>query len=78
MKLWEELKAEYEQELASKSSEPITVVLPDGKKVEAKSWVTTPYDIAKGIRLESISHLKNSVNEIIFVFSMECVTWLLV
>lgn len=49
LKLWEELKAEYEQELASKPSEPITVVLPDGKKVEAKSWVTTPYDIAKGI-----------------------------
>ena len=48
--MWEKLKAEYEQELASKPSAPIKVTLPDGKQVDAESWKTTPYDIAKGIR----------------------------
>lgn len=49
--MWEKLKAEYEQELASKPSVPIKVTLPDGKQIDAESWKTTPYDIAKGIRL---------------------------
>ncbi|XP_065215301.1 threonine--tRNA ligase 1, cytoplasmic isoform X2 [Planococcus citri] len=47
--VWEQLKSEYEQELASKPSVPIKVTLPDGKQVDAESWKTTPYDVAKGI-----------------------------
>ncbi|XP_065214511.1 threonine--tRNA ligase 1, cytoplasmic-like isoform X3 [Planococcus citri] len=47
--VWEKLKSEYEQELASKPSVPIKVILSDGKQVDVKSWETTPYDIAKGI-----------------------------
>lgn len=50
LQIWDKLKAEYEEELAKKPSEPITVKLPDGKTVDAKSWQSTPYDIAKGIR----------------------------
>ena len=36
--------------MAAKEPQKITVTLPDGKEVEAQSWRTTPYDVAKGIR----------------------------
>lgn len=48
--LWDKLKAKYDEELAKKPEKAIVVTLPDGKKVEATSWKTTPYEIAKGIR----------------------------
>lgn len=48
--LWEKLKAKYDEELARKPEKAIVVTLPDGKKVEATSWKTTPYEVAKGIR----------------------------
>jgi len=47
--LWDRLKAKADAEVAAKSPEKITVTLPDGKQVEAESWRTTPYDVAKGI-----------------------------
>lgn len=46
---WEKCKAEYEAELAAKKREPIKVTLPDGKQVDATSWETTPYEVARGI-----------------------------
>ncbi|XP_055642337.1 threonine--tRNA ligase 1, cytoplasmic isoform X2 [Toxorhynchites rutilus septentrionalis] len=49
IKLYDELKAQYLEELAKKPKNPIKVVLPDGKEIEATSWETTPYDVAKGI-----------------------------
>lgn len=48
--LWDKLKAKYDEELAGKPEKVIVVTLPDGKKVEATSWKTTPYDVARGIR----------------------------
>lgn len=50
MKLWNKLKEKYDNELANKVLEPITVTLPDGKTIEAKAWQSTPYEVAKGIR----------------------------
>jgi len=50
LKLWDKLKEQYNNELANKILEPITVTFPDGKTTSAKSWQTTPYDVAKGIR----------------------------
>ncbi|EEB19847.1 Threonyl-tRNA synthetase, cytoplasmic, putative [Pediculus humanus corporis] len=47
--LWNKLKTAYEAEIASKTSNPIKITLPDGKIVEGESWKTSPYDIAKGI-----------------------------
>jgi len=47
--MWDRLKAERDEWLAQQVQEDITVTLPDGKKVEAKSWKTTPYDVAAGI-----------------------------
>ena len=49
--LWDKLKAKADAEVAAKEPQKITVTLPDGKQVEAQSWRTTPYDVAKGIRL---------------------------
>jgi len=49
LKLWDKLKINYDNELANKVLEPITVTLPDGKTVEAKAWRSTPYEVAKGI-----------------------------
>lgn len=48
--MWDKLKVEYDNEIASKIPQAITVTLPDGKQVPAQSWRTTPYDVAKGIR----------------------------
>lgn len=47
--LWDKCKAEYEAEIAAKPRTTIKVTLPDGKQVDAISWETTPYDVAKGI-----------------------------
>ena len=48
--LFDKLKAEYDAEVASKPVQTIAVTLPDGKVVEAESWRTTPYEVARGIR----------------------------
>ncbi|KAI5737619.1 hypothetical protein M8J76_015078 [Diaphorina citri] len=47
--LWDKLKKQYDEEIAAKVPEEIQVTLPDGKIVPAKSWRTTPYDVAAGI-----------------------------
>ena len=47
--MWDRLKAERDEWLAQQVQEDIAVTLPDGKTVEAKSWKTTPYDVAAGI-----------------------------
>lgn len=49
IKIYDELKAQYLEELAKKPKNPIKVTLPDGKEVDATSWESTPYDVAKGI-----------------------------
>uniref|UniRef100_A0A1Q3FAE4 threonine--tRNA ligase n=1 Tax=Culex tarsalis TaxID=7177 RepID=A0A1Q3FAE4_CULTA len=49
IKMYDELKAQYLDELSKKPRAPITVTLPDGKEVQATSWESTPYDVAKGI-----------------------------
>uniref|UniRef100_A0A8C7UHD0 threonine--tRNA ligase n=1 Tax=Oncorhynchus mykiss TaxID=8022 RepID=A0A8C7UHD0_ONCMY len=51
MRLYEELKKESDALLARRAadSQPITVELPDGRRVEGQAWVTTPYQLACGI-----------------------------
>ncbi|KAI5623761.1 threonine--tRNA ligase, cytoplasmic, partial [Silurus asotus] len=51
LELYERLKKESDSNLAKQASnsEPISVQLPDGQKVEARSWITTPYQLACGI-----------------------------
>ncbi|XP_067351211.1 threonine--tRNA ligase 1, cytoplasmic-like [Channa argus] len=51
LSLYEELKKESDALLAQKASDnqPITVELPDGRKVAGKAWVTTPYQLASDI-----------------------------
>ncbi|KAJ4947888.1 hypothetical protein JOQ06_009919 [Pogonophryne albipinna] len=50
--LYEQLKRESDAllEERAKNSKPISVELPDGGKVEARAWVTTPYQLACNIR----------------------------
>lgn len=55
MKLWDKLKEEYNNEIANKVLEPITVTFPDGKTTCAKAWQSTPYEVAKGIRYGKIT-----------------------
>ncbi|KAL5276775.1 TARS family protein [Megaselia abdita] len=47
--LWQKAKQEFEADLASKPRSSIKVTLPDGKQVDATSWETSAYDVAKGI-----------------------------
>ncbi|XP_026782959.3 threonine--tRNA ligase 1, cytoplasmic [Pangasianodon hypophthalmus] len=51
LELYERLKKESDTNLAKQAanSKPISVQLPDGQKVEARSWVTTPYQLACGV-----------------------------
>lgn len=52
LELYERLKKESDANLAKQraNSKPISIQLPDGQKVEAQSWVTTPYQLACGVR----------------------------
>lgn len=52
LELYERLKKESEANVAKQAanSKPISIQLPDGRKVEARSWVTTPYQLACGVR----------------------------
>ncbi len=47
---FQQLLSQYNSEVQSKEPVSIIVTLPDGKVVEAESWKTTPYDVARGIR----------------------------
>uniref|UniRef100_A0A8C5HB19 threonine--tRNA ligase n=1 Tax=Gouania willdenowi TaxID=441366 RepID=A0A8C5HB19_GOUWI len=51
LSLYEELKRESDALLAQKAADswPITIQLPDGQKVVAKAWITTPYQLACNI-----------------------------
>lgn len=47
--LWDRLKKERDEWIASQSNQSIQITLPDGKVVEGQSWKTTPYEVAMGI-----------------------------
>lgn len=49
--MWDRLKKEYDDKLQSATPKDIKVTLPDGKVVDGLSFRSTPYDIAKSIRL---------------------------
>ncbi|QPG74946.1 threonyl-tRNA synthetase [Brettanomyces nanus] len=49
MKIFDELKAKYEAEIALNEKKPIKITLKDGSIKEGNSWETTPLDIAKAI-----------------------------
>uniref|UniRef100_A0A182XNS7 threonine--tRNA ligase n=1 Tax=Anopheles quadriannulatus TaxID=34691 RepID=A0A182XNS7_ANOQN len=49
IKIYDELMAQYKEELEKREKTPIKVTLPDGKQVDGLSWQTTPYDVARGI-----------------------------
>jgi threonyl-tRNA synthetase len=50
MNLWEKYKQEYQERIASMPKDEIEVTLPDGKVVKGQAWLTSPYEIAAGIR----------------------------
>ncbi|KAF4545745.1 putative threonyl-trna synthetase protein [Lasiodiplodia theobromae] len=49
IKIFEELKAKYDADIAAKPREPINITLTDGKVIVGESWVTSPAEIARGI-----------------------------
>uniref|UniRef100_G3PNY9 threonine--tRNA ligase n=1 Tax=Gasterosteus aculeatus aculeatus TaxID=481459 RepID=G3PNY9_GASAC len=51
LRLYEELKRESDALLAERAAAggPVAVVLPDGRTVAGKAWVTTPYQLACGV-----------------------------
>lgn len=52
LSLYEELKKENDALLAKRAarSNAISVEMPDGRKVEARAWLTTPYQLACATR----------------------------
>ncbi|KAJ2155877.1 threonyl-tRNA synthetase [Coemansia sp. RSA 552] len=48
-RIFDELYAKQQEEIAQKPREQITITLPDGTEREATSWETTPMDIANSI-----------------------------
>ncbi|BGO90354.1 hypothetical protein NBRC10512_001784 [Rhodotorula toruloides] len=49
VELFDQLKKEYEEKVASMPRESITITLPDGSTREGKSWETTPMSVALSI-----------------------------
>ncbi|CAA7269894.1 unnamed protein product [Cyclocybe aegerita] len=49
LKIFNELKAEYDAFVAAQPREEITVTLPDGSERKGKSWETSPMDVAKEV-----------------------------
>ncbi|ODV87463.1 hypothetical protein CANARDRAFT_26861 [[Candida] arabinofermentans NRRL YB-2248] len=49
IKIYEELKAKYDAEVAAKERLPIKITLKDGSVKEGTSWETSPLDLAKAI-----------------------------
>ena len=47
--MWDRLKKERDDFVSAQARTPISVTLPDGKKVEGRAWETTPYEVAAGI-----------------------------
>ncbi|XXG97970.1 hypothetical protein Hte_004286 [Hypoxylon texense] len=47
--LFDRLKKKYDEDIASRPRNDITITLPDGSIKVGTSWVTTPGDIAKGL-----------------------------
>uniref|UniRef100_A0A2P2HX70 threonine--tRNA ligase n=2 Tax=Hirondellea gigas TaxID=1518452 RepID=A0A2P2HX70_9CRUS len=47
--LWDRLKKEQDEFIASQTPEPIQITLPDGSVKEGQSWRSTPYTIAASI-----------------------------
>ncbi|KAK7461132.1 threonyl-tRNA synthetase [Stygiomarasmius scandens] len=50
IKLFEQLKAEYDEEVKAKPREEITITLRDGSERKGTSWETSPMDVAKEIQ----------------------------
>lgn len=49
IEMFEQLKAEYDAEIAQKERKPIQITLKDGTEKAGTSWETTPAEIATGI-----------------------------
>ncbi|RKU42008.1 threonyl-tRNA synthetase [Coniochaeta pulveracea] len=49
LELFDRLKKKYDEEIAKKPREPITITMPDGSIKMGTSWETTPGEIAKSI-----------------------------
>lgn len=49
IKMFEALKAKYDEWVARQPIQPIQITLPDGRIIEGHSWKTTPMEIAKTI-----------------------------
>lgn len=49
--MWNELKEVNKKWVENQPPQSIQITLPDGKVLEGLSWRTTPYEVAKSIRL---------------------------
>ncbi|KAI0926473.1 threonyl-tRNA synthetase [Taiwanofungus camphoratus] len=49
IKMFDQLKAEYDEWVKGQPRESIEITLPDGSKRQGKSWETSPMDVAKEI-----------------------------
>nr|CAH8823128.1 unnamed protein product [Trichobilharzia regenti] len=54
--LWNKLKKEYDDFIASQPRSPIQITLPDGTIVDGKAWETTPMEVAKNISKTLAEH----------------------
>ncbi|KAF8180102.1 hypothetical protein BJ912DRAFT_882880 [Pholiota molesta] len=67
IKIFDELKAEYDAFVAAQPRDEITVTMPDGSERKAKSWETTPMDVAKEV--------SKSLSERIVIAKVDGVLW---
>ncbi|KAJ3127727.1 threonyl-tRNA synthetase [Physocladia obscura] len=68
--LFDELKKEYDAQIAAKPRVPIKITLPDGRDMDGTAWETSPMDIAKT--------LSKSLSERVVIAKVDGVLWDLV
>ncbi|KJA25358.1 hypothetical protein HYPSUDRAFT_64939 [Hypholoma sublateritium FD-334 SS-4] len=67
IKIFDELKAEYDAFVAAQPRDEITVTMPDGSERKGKAWETSPMDVAKEV--------SKSLSERIVIAKVDGVLW---
>jgi threonyl-tRNA synthetase len=78
--MFDQLMAQYKEEIAKKPRNAIKITLPDGKVLDGKAWETTPFDIANGISkgLANATVIAKVNDEVGFIAFHSCLCFVLV
>lgn len=47
--IWTTLKQKFDEQIANQPKNTVKITLPDGRVIDGKAWLTTPFEVARGI-----------------------------